>query len=58
MAYVSGHQYPKSLDLNTRISHIHLSISHNIHAITMVWFDFCFRALEHILGHFGRGQLP
>ena len=23
----------------------------------LVWFDFCFTALQHILGHFGRGQL-
>ena len=23
-----------------------------------IWFDFCFTALQHILGHFGRGQLP
>ena len=22
------------------------------------WFDFCFTALQHILGNFGRGQLP
>ena len=22
------------------------------------WFDFCFTTLQHILGHFGRGQLP
>ena len=22
-----------------------------------VWFDFCFMALQHILGHFGHGQL-
>ena len=22
------------------------------------WFDFCFMALQHILGHFERGQLP
>ena len=22
-----------------------------------IWFDFCFTALQHILGHFGRGQL-
>ena len=22
------------------------------------WFDFCFTALQHILGHFGCGQLP
>ena len=21
------------------------------------WFDFCFTALQHILGHIGRGQL-
>ena len=21
------------------------------------WFDFCFAALQHILGHFGRGQI-
>ena len=21
------------------------------------WFDFCFTALQHILDHFGRGQL-
>ena len=24
----------------------------------LFWFDFCFTALQHILGHFGRGQLP
>ena len=24
----------------------------------LVWFDFCFTALQHILGHFGHGQLP
>ena len=23
----------------------------------LVWFDFCFTALRHILGHVGRGQL-
>ena len=22
----------------------------------LVWFDFCFTALQHILGHFGHGQ--
>ena len=22
------------------------------------WFDFCFTALQHILGHFEPGQLP
>ena len=22
------------------------------------WFDFCFTALQHILGHFEHGQLP
>ena len=22
-----------------------------------IWFDFCFTALQHILGHFGHGQL-
>ena len=25
--------------------------------IIRFWFDFCFTALQHILGHFGRGQL-
>ena len=25
--------------------------------LVLVWFDFCFRALQHILGHFGRSQL-
>ena len=25
--------------------------------VSLVWFDFCFTALQHILGHFGRGQL-
>ena len=25
--------------------------------LVLVWFDFCFTALRHILGHFGRGQL-
>ena len=24
----------------------------------LVWFDFCFRALQHILGHFERSQFP
>ena len=24
---------------------------------TCFWFDFCFTAIRHILGHFGRGQL-
>ena len=24
----------------------------------LVWFDFCFMALQHILGHFERSQLP
>ena len=28
-----------------------------IHFRLLVWFDFCFTALRHILGHFGRGQL-
>ena len=27
------------------------------HVKDLVWFDFCFTALRHILGHFGRGQL-
>ena len=22
----------------------------------LVWFEFCFTALQHILGHFGHGQ--
>ena len=22
------------------------------------WFDFCFKALQHILGNFGHSQLP
>ena len=26
--------------------------------IIVIWFDFCFTALRHILGHFGCGQLP
>ena len=25
--------------------------------VVLVWFDFCLTALQHILGHFGRGQL-
>ena len=25
--------------------------------VALVWFDFCITALQHILGHFGRGQL-
>ena len=24
----------------------------------LVWFGFCFTTLQHILGYFGRGQLP
>ena len=26
--------------------------------MVLVWFDFCFTALQHILGHLERGQLP
>ena len=26
--------------------------------LVLVWFDFCFTALHHILGHFGCSQLP
>ena len=26
--------------------------------LLFIWYDFCFTALQHILGHFGRGQLP
>ena len=26
--------------------------------LAKIKFDFCFMALQHILGHFGRGQLP
>ena len=33
-----------------------LSLSSN-ESNDLVWFDFCFTALRHILGHFGRGQL-
>ena len=29
-----------------------------IFKIVLVWFDFFFTALQHILGHFERGQLP
>ena len=29
----------------------------SIKYLGVVWFDFCFTALRHILGHFGRGQL-
>ena len=28
------------------------------HTINDFWFDFCFTALQHILGHFECGQLP
>ena len=28
------------------------------HGIQQFWFDFCFTALQHILGHFGHGQSP
>ena len=35
---------------------------HNVMMLTLVsslvWFDFCLTALQHILGHFGCGQLP
>ena len=30
----------------------------NLCHLPVYWFDFCFTALQHILGHFGRGQLP
>ena len=28
-----------------------------LHPRFLVWFDFCFTALQHILGHFGHSQL-
>ena len=37
---------------NAKLRCLHVLSSH------FVWFDFCFMALQHILGHFGRGQLP
>ena len=36
------------------------SIGHRLHSRATdegFWFDFCFTAIQHILGHFGRGQL-
>ena len=39
--------------IKTIVIHIHDSYKRGL-----VWFDFCFTALQHILGHFGRGQLP
>ena len=33
------------------------SLKLNILFLVWFWFDFCFTALQHILGHFGRGQL-
>ena len=33
-------------------------IHYNIIDAAMLWFGFCFTALQHILGHFERGQLP
>ena len=34
-------------------SHVYVLISK-----FLVWIDFCFTALQHILGHFGHDQLP
>ena len=36
----------------------HTSCEKSKHKSGLVWFDFCFAALQHILGHFERGQLP
>ena len=32
-------------------------LAHTSSESILVWFDFCFTALRHILGHFRRGQL-
>ena len=37
-------------------AHLMLALSSRCY-LTCFWFDFCFTALQHILGHFGRGQL-
>ena len=34
-----------------------VSLSVSVIKVSLVSFDFCFMALQHILGHFGRGQL-
>ena len=38
--------------------HIYHSKFAKDHFFNVIWFDFSFTALQHILGHFGRGQLP
>ena len=40
----------------TKFSNFALFLTHDDD--DLVWFDFCFMALQHILGHFGRSQLP
>ena len=43
-----------------RIKKIHASYTlekADLENVDLVWFDFCFTALQYILGHFGRGQL-
>ena len=36
---------------------MHLELGYGSPLSENFWFDFCFTALRHILGHFGRGQL-
>ena len=44
-------------DLSLRRAHTHF-VGFVMSRLTCIfWFDFCFTTLQHILGHFGRGQL-
>ena len=56
----TGKQALHCLTSDTGQTHCRIAVkasSHSKPVYVSVWFDFCFTALQHILGHFGHGQL-
>ena len=48
---------PKMCSKNFENRFANKNVMPNVFELGLFWFDFCFTALQHILGHFGRGQL-
>ena len=51
-AWVLSYPLRAQADRSLRWAHTHFV------GFGWFWFDFCFTALQHILGHFERGKLP
>ena len=53
-------KFGKIICISSNMDHIYINAETNQNRFIiskLIWFDFCFTALQHILGHFGGGQL-